>query len=67
MDFETVKEALETMQAIAKAPKITMKDGEQAERLATVKDIQELLEQAVVSISDLLGMPEVYLGGVSDE
>lgn len=57
MEFETVKEAL----------KFLVDEIRTNGQLATVEDVKEMVFEATVSIADLLGMSEIYLGGDPNE
>lgn len=59
MEFETVKEALAYLYEASQSKEIKV-DG----KSATPKDYQELIADATINIADLLGMSEIYLGGV---
>ena len=69
MEFENIRQALEYLYELSQLDEITIQTYENQnctsltnERKATVKDMQEYLFEATVSIADLLGLEEIYLG-----
>ena len=69
MEFENVREALEYMYKMSRLDEITIQTYKKQnctslinERKATVKDMQEYMFEVAVSIADLLGLEEIYLG-----
>lgn len=71
-DYKTVREALEALNDLNdpntdfSAVKEIGKDGKVV-RTADIKDLQDLNSEIVASICDLLGMSDIYLGGVNHE
>lgn len=62
MEFENVKAALKDAIDVASGTDLKVKtdDGEFCE--ATVRDVQELMNERLYNIADLLGMEDLYLG-----
>lgn len=61
MEFENVKAALKDAIDIASGTDLKVKTDDGEFRVATVKDVQELMNERLYSIADLLGMSDLYL------
>lgn len=66
MEFENVRRALEYLLDVAQSTEMTMKTydgtGLIEERQTDVKDMQDIMFEVAISIADLLGLEEIYLG-----
>lgn len=61
MEFENVKAALKDTIDIASGTDLKVKTDDGELRVATVKDVQELMNERLYNIADLLGMEDIYL------
>lgn len=65
MEFEDIKEALEYLFDVSQSTGMVIRThdsfGLKGKRVATAKDMQDIMFEVVVSVSDLLGFPEIYL------
>lgn len=70
-DFENARQVLEELEAInnpqSQLPRTRETDinGVTTERLVTAEELQELNYEDIISLCDLLGMSDIYLGGTN--
>lgn len=70
-EFENARQVLEELEAInnpqSQLPRTHETDinGVTTERLVTAEELQELNYEDIISLCDLLGMSDIYLGGAN--